>query len=617
VKNIGHIGTTLRYATGAMRLHDKLVIGVLLILLVVMTLGVSVLFRLVTATFQTYEETEAHRELLRARGEVLDEVRVLGATVSLWASDPGITGRTMTWTPSPPPVINDRVAIYSANGSLIRNVSGESLPDLMQALGPENALRPPARSARVEGLVLLDEGVSVICAKGIEASEPAGAEDAPAFLATVRPLTPERLREIAWRSGIRIQVFPAIPAALSPRQASILRQLQIYLPYLLEVSDAETRVGYAALRDFRGQPAALLRTDTDRVVAWSVRVTLQYAAVAILVGALVVLLALLGIVHWTVSRPLRRLTARILEVARTADLSQRVALPQQDEIGILSREFDRLLQQLGDAQRRLVALSFQDGVHQAGAKALHDIGNIVMPIMMALELLPEAVRHLNNNVLLNAAAEWKSETDPERRLALTKKVEGELEQMRHAVEDVRNLAADAARGACRVEEVLREVQSISRPAIPDEPVAPRDLVTTAIAMLSSEARSDVVIELDPSLAVLPPVSIPAHRIYPVFHAVLLNAAEAIHHQAKPGRIRVDGESDDKTVSVRISDSGGGVTPDAARCLFDRGFTTKGRQKSAFDLHWCANTMRSADGAIRLDPAAKNGEMVFVVILPRK
>jgi signal transduction histidine kinase len=616
VKNIGNIGATLRYAAGAMRLHDKLVLGVLLILLVAMTLGVSVLFRLVTATFQTYEETEAHRELLRARGEVLDEVRVFGATVSLWASDPSLTGRALTWTPSPAPVPSDRVAIYSANGRLLRNISGQALPDLMQALGPENALRPPARAATVEGLVLLDEGVAVICAKGIEAGEPADG-DASAFLAAVRPLTPERLREIAWRSGIRIQVFPAIPAALSPRQSSILRRLQIDLPYLLEVSDTETQVGYAALRDFRGQPAALLRTDTDRVVAWSVRVTLQYAAVAILVGALVVLVALLGIVHWTVSRPLRRLTARILEVARTADLSQRVALPQQDEIGILSREFDRLLQQLGDAQRRLVALSFQDGVHQAGAKALHDIGNIVMPIMMALELLPEAVRHLNSDVLRDAAAAWKSETDPERRRALTKRVEEELEEMRHAVEEVRNLASDAARGACRVEEVLREVHSISRPAMPDEPVAPRDLVTTAIAMLSSEARSDVVIELDPSLAVLPPVRIPAHRIYPVFHAVLLNAAEAIHRQAKPGRIRVYGESDNKTVSVRISDSGGGVTPDAAGCLFDRGYTTKGRQKSAFDLHWCANTMRAAEGAIRLDRAAKNGETVFVVILPRK
>jgi len=76
---------------------------------------------------------------------------------------------------------------------------------------------------------------------------------------------------------------------------------------------------------------------------------------------------LAAVVGWGIAqgttRPLRRLTRRVEQVASTEDLSTPLALNRNDEIGRLSEEFDGLLKQLGASrgqQQRLV----QDAAHE-------------------------------------------------------------------------------------------------------------------------------------------------------------------------------------------------------------------------------------------------------------
>jgi len=85
----------------------------------------------------------------------------------------------------------------------------------------------------------------------------------------------------------------------------------------------------------------------------------------LLVG--VVMAGLAALVGWLLAqgttRPLRRLTRQVENVAATEDLSTPLALDRSDEIGRLSEEFDGLLKQLGasrDQQQRLV----QDAAHE-------------------------------------------------------------------------------------------------------------------------------------------------------------------------------------------------------------------------------------------------------------
>lgn len=83
------------------------------------------------------------------------------------------------------------------------------------------------------------------------------------------------------------------------------------------------------------------------------------------VGA--IMSALAAAVGWGIAqrttRPLRKLTSSVEEVAATEDLATPVTLDRSDEIGRLSEEFDRLLKTLGasrDQQQRLV----QDAAHE-------------------------------------------------------------------------------------------------------------------------------------------------------------------------------------------------------------------------------------------------------------
>src|SRR6202030_39919 len=93
-----------------------------------------------------------------------------------------------------------------------------------------------------------------------------------------------------------------------------------------------------------------------------------------------------------VLKPLARVTRHAVAVGEGTDLSARLSLPGQDEIALLAREFDRMVERVADSRRQLVDQSFQAGFAELAKGVLHNLGNAMTPIGVRLANLRERLR---------------------------------------------------------------------------------------------------------------------------------------------------------------------------------------------------------------------------------
>ena len=84
--------------------------------------------------------------------------------------------------------------------------------------------------------------------------------------------------------------------------------------------------------------------------------------------------------------PLNRFTNHVVAVGQTGDLTRRIGLDRDDEIGVLSREFDATAEQLDNVRRRLLEQSYQSGMAESPPE-LSTIPERAQPIVVTVSHL--------------------------------------------------------------------------------------------------------------------------------------------------------------------------------------------------------------------------------------
>ena len=137
-----------------------------------------------------------------------------------------------------------------------------------------------------------------------------------------------------------------------------------------------------------------------------------------------------------------------------------------------------------------------------------------------------------------------------------------------------------------------------------------DLARTTIEARSSLDGVPIRIESRVSHA-LPKVRGLASELRQVFMNLLLNASEAMDQK---GEIKIDSAVDDKSVLIRISDSGPGISAEHLPHVFDPFFTTKGTRGTGLGLSIAKSIMESLGGAIKASNGPSGGA-VFTLEFP--
>ncbi len=261
-----------------------------------------------------------------------------------------------------------------------------------------------------------------------------------------------------------------------------------------------------------------------------------------IVSRLVVLalfvLSIVILTRWSIARPIRALIAAARAVGR-GDLSQRIPVPRQDEIGELAAEFNRMAENLQAAHDELIRqaeerLRLEQEVQQAqklatvgmlAAEVAHEIGTPLNVISGRAEVLDRAVPR----------------DHPERRNL-----------------DVILSQADRIKGIIRA---LLDYTRPRRPTLRPEPILPLVGRVASILMDRSQRRG-VRLQIELPIG-LPPVMADPEHLQQVFLNLVLNALDATR---EGGTVRITSGSDPTLAARRARQhpAGQGGRVDAGR-----------------------------------------------------
>ncbi|MDP9585651.1 UNVERIFIED_ORG: NO-binding membrane sensor protein with MHYT domain/nitrogen-specific signal transduction histidine kinase [Burkholderia contaminans] len=226
----------------------------------------------------------------------------------------------------------------------------------------------------------------------------------------------------------------------------------------------------------------------------------------------------------------------------------------------------RLLRALEETHVQLLQSEKLASIGQLAAGVAHEINNPVGFISANLNTLKTWVRSLLDVIAAHEAA--LRQLEPAQRDALA--AMGRAADLDYVRDEIATLIDESIDGALRVRRIVQDLRDFSRPGSGEWCVADIHAgLESTLNVVHNELKykADIVREYGD----VPPVECLPSQLNQVFMNLLVNAAHAIPER---GVITIRTSSDDEQVSIAISDTGTGMTPDIVRRIFDPFFTTK-------------------------------------------
>ncbi len=303
---------------------------------------------------------------------------------------------------------------------------------------------------------------------------------------------------------------------------------------------------------------------------------LVFAPIAGLIPSLILILVIVKIL----SRPLRELTGKTLEVAR-GNYGAQIELTRNDELGVLAKSFNSMSQQM-----------------EADIARLKEINQALIRTekLATAGTLATGVAHEVNNPLASISSlvqSLQSRTEDERDRATLRLI---LTQI------------------TRITGVLRSMMDFARPQPPTRSATDINQILAKSIELARFDKRFKQLQLQAEFSNhLPLLQIDANQIQQVFLNVLLNARDAIDEadNRENGAIKVATRRSASEVIIEIADNGLGVAPENLDRIFDPFFSTKPSGKgTGLGLAVSHSIIAAHGGRIAITPQAQ-GTMVLI------
>jgi len=462
-----------------------------------------------------------------------------------------------------------------------------------------------------KGIVVTEHGPAMLVVAPILDGAGNGPHRGSVMLA--RLITPAVAARLAEQAQVKLQVSTLDPAVSRTAGKEAANSTRI-------VRRETTNEVYRNLVDIFGRPAVTLRIDVPRSVSAQGRDAIGYALGSLFAAGAIVLLVMIVALRRLVLTPVSRMTQNAVAIGEGNDLTLRMAVSRPDELGVLAHEFDRMVDKLADARRRLVERSFEAGAAQVASGVLHNIGNAMTPLGVTVVCLQERLQHAPAGEVEMVLAELEAGvSDPGRK--------ADLEQfLRLAVREltrvIANSGADVDSLARQAEVIQRTLAQEIRPAESGpvvESVRLTELVDRSVEMVPPALRACLTVELDPSVAQTAALRLPRITLQQVFQNLIQNAAEAVRQSGRErGTLRIAcslvAGAAGQHLLLRFTDDGVGIAPEHLPRIFENGFSTKSRATNfGIGLHWCANALNALGGSIRAESAGPTGATLQVLV----
>jgi sensor domain CHASE-containing protein len=378
------------------------------------------------------------------------------------------------------------------------------------------------------------------------------------------------------------------------------------VPGVSSIAETESNTAvFESMSDIYGKPGITLRVDVPREFTRRGRSAVYYATGVHMGTAVAVVILLILTLNKVVLSPLARVIRHAKQVGAGSDLTTKLDFNRADEIGVLAREFDRMVGRIAESRSHLVDQSFEAGFAELAKGVLHNLGNAMTPIGVRLALLQERLQSISDEDFQLVAHEISgADLDPERRIALAELLRLAGSSLTTTMAEARNDVELISRQSAVVQSALAEqmratcgnehVWEVARLA---------DLLNQALEVVPDESLQRLRIERDHSLEQAGPLSVPRTVLRLVLQNIIINAADSIGETGRPhGSLKVTAQvsyaAGHEQLVLHCTDDGVGIAADRLARIFDKGFSTKSRQTNfGIGLHWCANAIAALGGSV--------------------
>ncbi len=290
---------------------------------------------------------------------------------------------------------------------------------------------------------------------------------------------------------------------------------------------------------------------------------------------------------------------------------------------VLRLQLASSLDELRDAQRRLVEISREAGRADVATAVLHSVGNVLNSVNVSAALLVERlarskVRSLPQVMALVSEHQGRLDqffaNDPR-----GQKLPEYCTRLAEAVEREHGEAAaelgSLAKKIDLIKAVIDTQQAHARPADVQETVGLADLLDDALAVHVAPCERDGI-ELVHRVDDAPAPTIDRYKVLQILNVLLANARDAVLTSgAASRRIAIHARRGaDGGLEIAVEDNGCGIDPEQLDQVFGLGYTTKpGRH--GMGLHLSACSARELGGRLTARSRGIGQGSEFVLALP--
>jgi sensor domain CHASE-containing protein len=356
--------------------------------------------------------------------------------------------------------------------------------------------------------------------------------------------------------------------------------------------------------DVYGVPVMALRVQIPRTISDGASTTVNYVLAFTVGAAIVALLILLVSLERTVLAPLARVTRHAVRIGSGDDLTKRLEIRRNDEIGALATEFDRMVAKVAESRRQLIDHSFHAGMSENSRGVLHNIGNAITPLRVRLAGLQTRLRTAPTADVERALEERGAVPEGLPRQAdLDEFLRLSSGEMANVIKDAKGDVEVITRQAEIVQSALTEQSRSSRTSTVIEAVELPSIIEQSLEIVPDHCRALVSVTLDPSVQSIGTVKLARTMLRQVIQNLIINAAEAVRAAGRDkGTVRFSAKlsRDDEPYKLFLdcTDTGVGISAENLERIFEKGYSTKlDEGNMGIGLHWCATTINALGGRI--------------------
>lgn len=365
-------------------LRRKVTILVLLTFAVFEVAEYSIHRFVVFPSFVSLERDEAMKDLARAHDALQREIEHLELICGDWAawddsyafvdevSEDFIEGSLL-----PGVLVGAELNVvhyYDRNGDL---VWGSAVDDegngLVVSQLAANSLQPDHifidfedEEDSVSGILMTDHGPMLIAAMPILTSASEGPINGALVMGRI--LSEDRVEAIVQRTRVQMDLWPVDADGMPEDVNQAIARFDENARQMLGDSSQGKLLAYALLDDIAGKPALVVRATIPKRISARGETAMWYALLSALPLGAVLLLMLQSALQHTVVKPVAALTQQVIRVRETDDLTARLRLNRDDEVGTLAGEFDHMVENLA-LSRELLLDAKKDAEASSEAKS--------------------------------------------------------------------------------------------------------------------------------------------------------------------------------------------------------------------------------------------------------